>query len=366
MIEFGALPPEVNSAWMYAGAGAAPMTAAAAAWRALAADLGSTAAAYQAVITRMAGELWTGPASASMAAAAAPYVAWMSTTAGHAEQAAAQATAAAAAFETAWAMTVPPPLIVANRSLLMTLVATNFLGQNTPAIAAAEAHYAEMWAQDATAMYGHAAASAVAAQVTPFTDPDPVANPAHAGLTQLIAALPSTLQGFASPLQSGSATASDLLGTLLDPATLGSMTSSGGSNLVGVLSNLLGIASNVSGGKAPAPALTGVPGPPVPTWTGTAGGIGPATAGGVSAGVGRAGSVGMLSVPPSWATTATAGSAAPSLPGAALTAAAERGGAALPAGLPIGSPVARAATPASSTPGYGFRPTVTMHPVAAG
>lgn len=33
-------------------------------------------------------------------------------------------------------------------------VATNILGQNTPAIAATETQYAEMWAQDAAAMYG--------------------------------------------------------------------------------------------------------------------------------------------------------------------------------------------------------------------
>jgi PPE-repeat protein len=32
-------------------------------------------------------------------------------------------------------MTVPPPVVAANRAELMMLVATNFLGQNTPAIA---------------------------------------------------------------------------------------------------------------------------------------------------------------------------------------------------------------------------------------
>jgi PPE-repeat protein len=48
-------------------------------------------------------------------------------------------------------------------------MATNFLGQNTPAIAATEAHYAEMWAQDAAAMYGYAGSSATASQVTPFS-----------------------------------------------------------------------------------------------------------------------------------------------------------------------------------------------------
>jgi PPE family len=39
-----------------------------------------------------------------------------------------QATAAASAYETAFAATVPPPLIVANRSLLAALVATNIPG----------------------------------------------------------------------------------------------------------------------------------------------------------------------------------------------------------------------------------------------
>ncbi|GFG83812.1 PPE family protein [Mycolicibacter algericus] len=368
MIEFGALPPEVNSGWMYAGPGAAPMMAAAAAWHGLAAELGTTAAGYQAVVTRMATELWRGSASASMAAAAAPYVAWLNTTAAQAEQAATQTTAAAAAYETAFAMTVPPPVIEANRSLLMTLVATNFLGQNTPAIAATEAHYAEMWAQDATVMYGYAGSSAAAAQVTPFTDPSPTTNPAgQAALTQLISTLPSTLQNLASPLQSASATG--LVGNLLDPASLGSMASSGGSNMVGVLSNLLGIAGNVSGGTTPAPALAGFPGSPGPVLAGAPGIGGPAGSGGIGAGVsaavGRAGSVGMLSVPPAWAATSAVGNTAPPLSGAALTAATERGLGAMPTGMPIGSLGARA-TSATAAPNYGFRPTVTMHPVAAG
>ena len=45
------------------------------------------------------------------------------------------------------------------------------LGQNTPAIATTEAHYAEMWAQDAAAMYGYAGSSAAASTLTPFADP---------------------------------------------------------------------------------------------------------------------------------------------------------------------------------------------------
>ena len=73
-----------------------------------------------------------------MSAAAASFVEWLSATAAQAEESAAQAHAAAAGYETAFAMTVPPPVIAANRSLLAALVATNFFGQNTPAIAATE------------------------------------------------------------------------------------------------------------------------------------------------------------------------------------------------------------------------------------
>ena len=148
-MDFAMLPPEINSGRMYAGPGSGPMLAAAAAWDGLAAELYSAATSFQSVISGLTAGPWLGPASASMAAAAVPYAAWMSTTAAQAEQTAAQAKAAAAAYETAFAATVPPPVIAANRSLLMALIATNVLGQNTPAIAATETQYAEMWAEDA-------------------------------------------------------------------------------------------------------------------------------------------------------------------------------------------------------------------------
>jgi hypothetical protein len=117
------------------------MMAAASTRRGLAAEFTSAANSYETVISQLTGEGWMGPASASMTAAAAPYLAWMSAAASQAEQAATQATAAAAAFDAAFAATVPPPLIAANRAQLATLVATNVLGQNTAAIAANEAHY---------------------------------------------------------------------------------------------------------------------------------------------------------------------------------------------------------------------------------
>lgn len=50
-MDFGALPPEVNSGRMYSGPGSAPMAAAATAWNSLAVELSSAARGYEAVVT---------------------------------------------------------------------------------------------------------------------------------------------------------------------------------------------------------------------------------------------------------------------------------------------------------------------------
>jgi PPE-repeat protein len=176
VLDFGALPPEINSGRIYSGPGSAPLLAAASAWDALASELQTTAASYASTITELTSSGWQGPSSVAAADAAVPYTAWLSSTAAQAEQTASQAQAAAGAYEAAFAASVPPAVIAANRALLAALVATNFLGQNTPAIAANEATYAEFWAQDAVAMYGYAGAATAASQLTAFTTPPPTTN----------------------------------------------------------------------------------------------------------------------------------------------------------------------------------------------
>ncbi len=238
-MDFGALPPEINSARMYAGPGPGSMLAAAAAWNGLAGELHSTAASYGSVISELTSGSWVGPSSTAMEAAAAPYVTWMSATAGQAELAAAQAQAAAGAYETALTMTVPLPVIEANRTQLASLVATNILGQNTQAIATTEAQYGEMWAQDAAAMYGYAANSATAtAKVTPFTAAPQTTNPA--GLAaQSAAASTSTGTGAQSTLSQLMSTIQTALQSLGSP-------SSSTSGLSGILSGLLGGGSSAA------------------------------------------------------------------------------------------------------------------------
>jgi PPE-repeat protein len=171
VLDFALLPPEVNSGRMYSGPGPGPLLAASEAWDSLAAELGFAASGYGSALAELTSNAWVGPTSVAMISAVTPYINWLTSTGAQAEETANHARAAVAAYEAAFTMTVPPPVIAANRALLAALVATNFFGQNTPAIMINEALYAEMWAQDAAAMYGYTGASLVASQVTPFVEP---------------------------------------------------------------------------------------------------------------------------------------------------------------------------------------------------
>lgn len=332
-MDFGALPPDVNSGRMYAGPGSGPMLAAAAAWDALAAQLHSAAACYESVISNLTGG-WRGPSSSMMAAAAAPYTAWMSATAAQAEQTASQARAAVIAYEAAFLATVPPPLIAANRAQLMALVATNFLGQNTPAIMATEAQYAEMWAQDAAAMYGYAGSSAAAAQMTPFTPPSQSTNPAgtseqaaavaqatggsvasntESTLPQLMSAVPQSLQTLTTPTAAAAAADPPSLLSAFDSALTGplgpvSLFGIGGSPYLLGVENYL-VPQNVANVNSARQRLDrdrsklGLLGGDVDSGTRVVSSPAPGGAG-MSTGVGRAGLVGRLSVPQGWAAAA--------------------------------------------------------------
>ena len=238
MLDFGALPPEVNSARIYAGPGSGSLMTAASAWSGLAAELNAAALGYDKVITALNSEEWLGPASASMAQAVQPYITWMTTTAALAEQAATQAREAAAAYETALVGSVPPPLIAANRAQVMQLLQTNVLGQNTPLIAQLEAQYSQMWAQDATAMYSYAGQSATSAKVTPFAASPQIANPA-AQTTQGAAVTNATTSTAAGSAQSTLSQVVSSTPTALQNLAAPTTTASTVSNPVSQISNLL-------------------------------------------------------------------------------------------------------------------------------
>ncbi len=315
-MDFGALPPEINSARMYSGPGAGPLMAAATAWDELATELNSTAASYSSVISGITSEDWLGPSSASMAAAAAPYAAWMSTTGAQAEQAAAQAMAAASAYEAAFAMTVPPPVIAANRSQTMALIATNILGQNTPAIAASEAQYAEMWAQDGAAMQGYASSSAAASKLRPFTSPPQTTNPA--GLAGQAGTVAQTAAPAAAAADPPAVTPFQILGSVgdgvlvsLNLISLASLATS----LAILGQGAVGLTDQHRGETSPSVEPGAVEEPNLATAAlMSRSGSGAA----VSAFTGGASSIGGLSVPPSWATPPAMRQVAAALPSTAV------------------------------------------------
>ncbi|VBA55929.1 PPE family protein [Mycobacterium pseudokansasii] len=317
-MDFAWLPPEINSARIFAGAGAGPLFAAASAWEALAAELAGSASSFDAVIAGLTGGPWAGPASVSMAAAAAPYVGWLSAAAAQAETAAASAVAAATAFESAVAATVHPAAVAANRVLLGALVATNFLGQNTPAIAATEFDYVEMWAQDVGAMVGYdAGAGAAAAELMPFGVPPldlaglasqlggqlgaQAAGLAATATAAVSPALQGALAGVPGVVAGAQSLASSLpLSSVMQVAQVAAQPAS---MMLGPLMQLGSTANAGTAGLAGATAWEGLADAPkfvgdVNPMKGLGGGAG--VGAGIGADLGKARLVGAMSVPPTW------------------------------------------------------------------
>lgn len=362
-MDFGFLPPEVNSARMYAGPGSGSLLAAAGSWDSLAAELSITAAVYESVLAGLTGLYWHGPASRAMAAGAASYVGWLHTTAERAQQTATQARAAAAAYELAHAMTVPPAAVAANRTQLAALVATNFFGQNTAAIAATEAQYAEYWAQDAAAMYAYSASSAAAAQFSPFASPRRTTDPG--GVTAQQAAVAAAETG-STGTDSGAqvipptAGASEIpldfriLDTILGAQTTfrSIFTTEGIPAGIIQADKNLGILPNL----ATVPAAL----PRTPALSASPSGLGR-----IDAVLARSARIGPMSVPAGWtAATGNPVAAAPVTGWSEPSAADARLGVTAP-GLP-GIPGATIRRAALVVPRYGVRITVMARPPAAG
>jgi len=377
VLDFAAIPPDITSALMYAGAGAGPLMAAATAYNNLAAELSTTATQWESIITTLTTEQWTGTGSAAAAAAAQPIVTWLTTSAAALEQAGAQATASAAAYEAAFAAVIPPAAIAANRAQLAALIATNFLGINTPAIMATEAQYAEMWVQDATTMYTYQATSTATGVLQPVTPLTPATNPAGAGLQAASVAKAGTstpVQALTNAVSSAAITpAADPPGDLITsidgligtPAIFNGV--NGGVNTAAwfvmnaiptavSLGHTTGTVGSVPFALAdsvtPAAGAAGIA---QGTMVGSVAPMGAAA----SASMGEASAVGGLSVPAGWsaATPASLASSTAPLSGSGWTAATEEPVAAMP-GMPGMAAAAKGAGAYGAGPRYGVKPIV--------
>ncbi len=316
----------------------------------------------------------------TMALSAAPYVVWMIATAEQCQAAAVAASSAAAAFEAARAGVVPPPMIAENRAQLATLVATNFMGFNTPAIMANEAHYGQMWSQDTATMYSFAGqASGITGTLIPFTPPLPNSDPI--GLAAQAAALGQSGGQAAGQQPMNFASSAGGLPSGLDGETMLSM----GPQLVSMVPQALqGLSSPLSqglgggglgqfqsllspfmsfmnpgmfGAGGASSALTSAGGPGLSGLSGAASQV--------EAVAGRAGSLGGLSVPATWTAGGTAESAstvravAPvaASGGGGMSAAAApattTGGSGMYGGTPMAAGMHGRGTDSDGTPRYG-------------
>lgn len=382
-MNFAFYPPEVNSARMYAGPGLSSLLAAAGSWDALSAELTSTAASYESVVSGLDLE-WRGAASDSMAASAARYMGWLQTTAEQTKQTAMQVRSAAAAYEQAYAMTVPPTAVAANRALLAKLIATNILGQNTAAIAATEAQYSDYWAQDSAAMSGYAASSAAAMQLPKFSAADKSTN--ESGVTAQKTAVTgansntvinnSVSQGLSNISAQSNLVQGGTVGTGAGSAAAGGTNNNAFrvldaiqgtglafsapynteqfvSGIIGAENNLGILAKPLAAAAPLAPALRGAT-------ESLGGGLG-----NVSATLTRAGSIGPMSVPASWVAPTTTRISPLDPAGFTILPGTEE---AVTSGYPgfPGVPAGAGAKTAGVPPRYGVRLTVMPRPPAAG
>ena len=336
---------------IFGGAGSGPLLTAASAWDWLASDLATSASSFQSVVAGLASAVWTGPASLSMAAAAAPYVMWLTAAAGQAEAAANQARAAAAAYEAARTATVLPASVAANRVSLVTLVATNFLGQNTPAIAMNELEYFEMWAQDVAAMVGYHVGVTSAATILPsFSLPQLSLTGLPGLMSSAVSEVTAAVSSAAAPLVTGAGTAvsgvvteaSGLASAIplssvesfaqiaMYPASMAMSPIMMAVQAATQSTNAAGMAASAAGaGLVDAPKLVD-PAAGAMKGLGGMGGMGA----GMSAGLGQARLVGAMSVPQTWqgSMPSRMGSSAMSGMGAGMPNAAAMAGAGAPAG----------------------------------
>ncbi len=190
-----AMPPELNTARLMAGAGPAPMLAAAMGWEALAAAMDAQAIELTARLNSL-GEAWTGGGSDKALNAALPMVTWLQGASAQAKTRGLQAAAQAAAYTQALATTPSLPEIAMNHITTAVLTATNFFGINTVPIAFNEMDYfIRMWTQAAVAMDVYQAETLAN---TLFEKIEPMTSILDPGMSQSMASSP--LMGMTSQM----------------------------------------------------------------------------------------------------------------------------------------------------------------------
>jgi PPE-repeat protein len=176
-MEWHAMPPEVNTSRLMAGAGPAPRVQAAAGWEAFAILLETQADELAASLAALA-SAWSGTASERAVSATMPMVLWLRATSLQAMKRSLQAAAQAAAYSTAMVTTPPLVEIDTNRVTTQVLYDTNFFFVNTVPIGVQEVDYwIRMWTQAAVVMDTYAAETAANTVFEPIMPLMPIVMP---------------------------------------------------------------------------------------------------------------------------------------------------------------------------------------------
>jgi PPE-repeat protein len=167
-------PPEVNYYTLTSGDQAASMTAAAASYQGLADTLSAEIGLLATNATTTATAGWQGTGGTAMVVSASELIEVLSLAVAWLQQASMEAGEIVQAYHTAQSTMIPGPVSDLNRVTQASLVASNIIGQNTPAIIALDTEYfGHHWPQNASIMAAYEAV--VTAALAALADPPPIA-----------------------------------------------------------------------------------------------------------------------------------------------------------------------------------------------
>ncbi|WP_110796999.1 PPE domain-containing protein [Mycolicibacterium llatzerense] len=236
-----AMPPELNHTLLSTGDLGASLTTAAAGYESVADMLMAeiTAMGINTSTTAMIG--WQGAGGVAMQMSAADFMAVCAAASAWVRVGQAQAMEVTAAHTVAVQSMIPAEVCLTNRSTQAGLVASNILGQNTPAIVGLDAQYfGEFWVQNATARtgYGSVVTTAMAALSVPGPFSPTASNPATAAAS--IAQTAAT-EGGNTAMQASQKSAEQIAnGPLRDAASAPSSAQGMMSSMGGQMSSMLG------------------------------------------------------------------------------------------------------------------------------
>lgn len=178
LLEATALPPEINSANIYAGPGPDSMLAAAVKWRNILPEMYYASESFRQILEKLQ-EQWASPSATQVANAAMAFQRWLVALAQHIDRTSNLAFRLVDAYHHAHEMTVHPNAIAWNRVQLQQLMVTDLFGENAAAIAALEEQYQRFWVVDVEVIetYANEVRKALS-RLTPWKPPPPITNTA--------------------------------------------------------------------------------------------------------------------------------------------------------------------------------------------